>query len=115
MRVSRLPADGLSTDDMHYLLDNFFMVHPDHNIRPFARYNELYEKRGLGIDSAAAAARRFSKRDILDLQCWSNLVWIHPLAFEQDQELAAFRSKGHNWSEKEKLWFLESKWSCSAK
>ncbi len=106
LRVSRLPADGLSTDDMHYLLDNFFMVHPDHNIRPFARYNELYEKRGLGIDSAAAAARRFSKRDILDLQCWSNLVWIHPLAFEQDQELAAFRSKGHNWSEKEKLWFL---------
>jgi alpha-amylase/alpha-mannosidase (GH57 family) len=106
LRVSRLPADGLSSDDMFYLLDNFFMVHPDHNIRPFARYNELYEKRGLGIDSAAAAARRFSKRDILDLQCWSNLVWIHPLAFEEDPELAAFRTKGHNWSEKEKQWFL---------
>ena len=54
LRVSRLPADGLSADDMHYLLDNFFMVHPDHNIRPFARYNELYEKRGLGVDPAGA-------------------------------------------------------------
>jgi len=58
LRVSRLPADGLSADDMNYLLDNFFMVHPEHNIRPFSRYNELYEKRGLGVDSAARAAKR---------------------------------------------------------
>ena len=106
LRVSRLPADGLSADDMVYLLDNFFMVHPDHNIRPFARYNELYEKRGLGVDSAATAARRFSKRDILDLQCWSNMAWIHPLAFEQDKKLAEFRAKGQSWSEKEKQWLL---------
>ncbi len=83
------------------------MVHPDHNIRPFARYNELYEKRGLGIDPAERAAKRFSKRDILDLQCWSNLVWMHPLAFELDKELAAFRAKGQHWTETEKLWLLD--------
>ena len=34
-RVSRLPADGLSEDDAYFLLDNFFMVHPDQMIRPF--------------------------------------------------------------------------------
>ena len=107
LRVSRLPADGLAADDMHYLLDNFFMVHPDHNIRPFARYNELYEKRGLGVDPAGRAAKRFSKRDILDLQCWSNLVWIHPLAFELDKELKAFRDQGANWSEAQKQWLLD--------
>src|SRR6266404_2991993 len=106
LRVSRLPADGLSADDMEYLLDNFFMVHPDHNIRPHARYNELYEKRGLAVDPAARAAKRFSKRDILDLQCWSNLVWMHPLAFELDPELAAFRVKGQHWTEAEKQWLL---------
>ena len=106
LRVSRLPADGLSADDMTYLLDNFFMVHPDHNIRPFARYNELYEKRGLAVDTAARAAKRFSKRDVLDLQCWSNLVWMHPLAFELDPELAAFRTKGQHWTETEKQWLL---------
>ena len=106
LRVSRLPADGLSVDDMGYLLDNFFMVHPDHNIRPFARYNELYEKRGLAVDTAARATKRFSKRDILDLQCWSNLVWMHPLAFELDPELAAFRAKGQHWTEAEKQWLL---------
>ena len=39
-----LPADGLSEEDTYYLLDNFFMVHPDQMIRPFPRYYELYQK-----------------------------------------------------------------------
>jgi alpha-amylase/alpha-mannosidase (GH57 family) len=107
LRVSRLPADSLSAEDMAYLLDNFFMVHPDHMIRPYRRYLELYQKRGLSIDSAARAAKRFTKRDILDLQCWSNLSWIHPLAFEQDKELAEFHKKGKHWTEDEKQWLLE--------
>jgi alpha-amylase/alpha-mannosidase (GH57 family) len=106
-RVSHLPADGLSEDDMYFLLDNFFMVHPDQMIRPYPRYHDLYKKRGLGIDSAEKARKRFSKKDIVDLQCWSNLVWIHPLAFERDADLAAFRAKGRNWSENEKQWLLD--------
>jgi len=106
LRVSRLPADGLSEQDMTYLLDNFFMVHPDNMIRPNPRYLELYQKRGLSIDPASRAAKRFTKKDILDLQCWSNLTWMHPLAFEKDQELAEFRAKGRNWTEKEKQWLL---------
>ncbi len=106
-RVSRLPADGLSEDDANYLLDNFFMVHPDQMIRPFPRYFELYKKRGLSVDSAEKARKRFNKKDLIDLQCWSNLVWIHPLAFEQDAELAEFRDKGRGWTEKEKQWLLD--------
>jgi len=106
LRISRTPADGLTAADMQYLLDNFFMVHPDHNIRPFRRYDELFKKRGAGVDTAERAAKRFTKRDIIDLQCWSNLTWIHPLAFEVDKELAAFRDKGRHWTESEKLWLL---------
>ncbi|HVC93886.1 MAG TPA: glycoside hydrolase family 57 protein [Pirellulales bacterium] len=106
LRVSKLPADGLSEQDMTYLLDNFFMVHADNMIRPNPRYLELYQKRGLSIDPASRAAKRFTKKDILDLQCWSNLTWMHPLAFEKDQELAEFRAKGRNWTEKEKQWLL---------
>jgi len=107
LRVSRLPADGFNEDDLHYLLDNFFMVHADQMIRPFRRYHDLYKKRGLSIDSADRARKRFSKKDIIDLQCWSNLVWIHPLAFELDAELAEFFSKGRNWTESEKQWLLD--------
>jgi len=107
LRVSRLPADGLSEEDMHYLLDNFFMVHAEQMIRPHRRYHELYKKRGLSVDPADRAMKRFSKKDIVDLQVWSNLVWIHPLAFERDGDLAEFRRKGHHWTEREKQWFLE--------
>ncbi len=83
------------------------MVNPDQMIRPFARYHELYQKRGFHVDSSERARRRFSKKDLLDLQCWSNLVWFHPLAFESDAELAEFRKKGRHYTEKEKLWLLE--------
>jgi alpha-amylase/alpha-mannosidase (GH57 family) len=107
LRVSRLPADGLNEGDMNYLLDNFFMVHPDQMIRPFPRYFDLYKKRGLSIDTAEKARKRFNKKDIIDLQCWSNMAWIHPLAFEKDPELAEFRAKGRNWTEKEKQWLLD--------
>jgi len=106
LRVSRTPSDALSETDMAYLLDNFFMVHPDHMIRPYRRYLELYQKRGLAVDSAAKAVKRFTKRDVLDLQCWSNLSWIHPVAFERDADLADFRKKGKNWTEVEKVWLL---------
>jgi alpha-amylase/alpha-mannosidase (GH57 family) len=107
LRVSRLPADGLTDRDTVYLLDNFFMVHPDHMIRPYPRYNELFQKRGFATDRAEQARRRFTKKDIIDLQCWSNLTWIHPLAFERDEELAEFRAKGRQWSEREKQWLLD--------
>ncbi|MGD9720625.1 MAG: hypothetical protein AB7O59_16520 [Pirellulales bacterium] len=106
LRVSRLPADNLSETDRHYLLDHFFMAHPDQMIRPYARYWELYQQRGLGVDSVARAARRFSSRDVIDLQCYSNLIWFHPIAFEVHADLAEFRAKGQQWTEDEKQWLL---------
>ncbi len=107
LRISRLPPDSLSEEDLHYLLDNFFMVHPDQMIRPYPRYEDLYRKRGVGIDPPERARKRFSKRDLLDLQCWANLVWFHPIAFELDKELAEFRAKGRGWTEREKQWLLD--------
>ena len=107
LRVSRLPADGLSEAESLYILDNFFMANPEHMIRPFPRYRELYEQRGLHVDSAARALRRFSARDLVDLACWNNLVWFHPIAFEKHADLAEFRRKGSHYSEEEKNWLLD--------
>jgi len=106
LRVSRLAPDDLKQEDLLYLMDNFFMVHPEQMIRPYPRYDELYRKRGLSIDSAQQAAKRFNKRDVLDLQVWSNLVWFHPLAFARDKDLAEFRAKGKHYTQEEKLWLL---------
>ncbi len=104
--TSRLPADGMSEGDVMYLLDNFFMANVESMIRPFERYHELYLKRGFGIDPVEHAVPRFTVRDIRDLQIWSNLTWIHELAFEQDSDLREFRAKGRGWSESDKSWLL---------
>ena len=49
--VSRAPSDGLSEVDAMYLLDQFFMANVDNMIRPYPRYHELYQKRGLSVAS----------------------------------------------------------------
>jgi alpha-amylase/alpha-mannosidase (GH57 family) len=107
LTVSRMPADGLAHDDAIYLLENFFMANPDAMIRPYPRYLELLQQRGLGSDTAAQALPRFRERDFRDLQVWSNLCWMHPLLFERDPELAEFRAKGRRYTEEEKNWLLD--------
>ncbi len=105
--VSRRPADDLSRDDVVYLLDHFFMANVDNMIRPFPRYRELYLKRAAGKDTAEQAAKRFTARDLRDLQVWNNLTWFHPLLFEKDAELAAFLKRGQDYTEADKAWLLD--------
>jgi alpha-amylase/alpha-mannosidase (GH57 family) len=105
--VSRKPADDLSEQDGLFLLDHFFMANAEHMIRPFARYAELYQRRGLGRNTAGEALRRFQPRDLRDLQVWFNLAWIHPLAFERDPDLRQLRDKGRFFTEEEKNRLLD--------
>jgi alpha-amylase/alpha-mannosidase (GH57 family) len=105
--VSRRPADSLSESDARFLLEQFFMANFESMIRPHPRYLELFQKRGAGSEPPDRALRRFSERDIRDLQTWHNLAWMHPLLFEQDSDLKAFRQKGQNWTESEKNWLLD--------
>src|SRR5438552_6045537 len=64
--ASRRPADGLTEGDGLFLLDHFFMANPDQMILPFARYAELYQRRGAGRNTAREALRRFHQRDYRD-------------------------------------------------
>ena len=105
--VSKMPADGLGAGDAAYLMDNFFMANAETMVRPHARYSELLDLRGFGSSSADEAARRFSEKDVRDLQIWSNLAWVHELVFERDADLREFREKGRHWTESEKDWFLD--------
>jgi len=107
LRVSKLPADGLSHEDSIYLLDHFFMANADCMIRPHPRYEELLRRRGFGVDSAEQALPRFREADVRDLQVWSNLSWFHPLLFEKDPDLAEFRAKGRRYTEGDKTWLLD--------
>jgi alpha-amylase/alpha-mannosidase (GH57 family) len=105
--ISMRPADGLSRDDVHHLLDSFFMAHADTMIRPHPRYAELYHQRAFGISTTEQASLRFRERDLRDLQVWSNLAWIHPLLFETDADLAQLRAKGRHFTEEEKHLLLD--------
>ncbi|MDG3004157.1 glycoside hydrolase family 57 protein [Paludisphaera mucosa] len=105
--VSRKPVDGLDREDVFYLLDNFFMAFPDSMIRPHPRYHELYLLRSSWSLSGEQARTRFRPRDFRDLQVWSNLAWFHPLLFEKDPELAAFKEQGRDYSEDDKQWLLD--------
>src|SRR4051794_18887250 len=104
LNVSRLPADGLTEGDCLFLLDHFFMANHEHMIKPYQRYAELLHRRAAGRDGAREALRRFTERDLRDLQVWFNLTWIHPIAFERDAELRGLLEKGRHFSEQEKLW-----------
>jgi alpha-amylase/alpha-mannosidase (GH57 family) len=105
--ISRIPADGLSEADAIFLLDHFFMANADTMILPCARYAELYHRRALGKNTAQDALRRFTERDLRDLQVWFNLAWLHPLAFDRDANLRELRDKGRSFTEDEKRMLLE--------
>lgn len=105
--ISRRSVDTLNQAEVEYLLDNFFMANEHSMIRPYGRYVELHQKRGVGRDTAATALSRFTAQDLRDLQVWHNLTWFHELLFEQDQELRQFRQKGRDYTEDEKEWLLD--------
>ncbi|MCS7045280.1 MAG: glycoside hydrolase family 57 protein [Gemmataceae bacterium] len=107
LQVSRRPAADLSEADALYLLDNFFMANHERMIRPWPRYYELLQRRGLGKNSAQEALRRYREADLRDLQVLFNLAWIHPLAFERDAELRSLRAKGRYFTEDDKRYVLD--------
>lgn len=102
LQIARIPARDLSQHDALFLLDQYFMANPEHVIRPWPRFWELYHRRAAVKNTAREALRRFQERDLRDLQTLYNLAWIHPLVFERDAELRELREKGRHYSEEEK-------------
>src|SRR5262249_45824951 len=94
--------DGLSEADAVFLLDHFFMANPQTMILPHPRYAELYHRRGFGRNTGQEALRRFSDRDLRDLQVWFNLAWAHPLAFDHYDTLRSLREQGRSFKESDK-------------
>ncbi len=105
--ATRVPADSLQESDCLFLLDHFFMANAEYMIRPFPRYAEMYQMRGLGRNTARESLRRFRERDLRDLQVWFNLAWVHPLLVERDDTLRSLRDKGRNYTEEDKAVLLD--------
>jgi len=106
---ARKPAADLTDDEKFDILENFFKIHWDNLVRPFPRYWELLNKRGLTLykDELRRGLRYFSIQEILDLQVWFNLAWCGYTADRLYPELVALRAKGRNFTEEEKTRVLD--------
>jgi alpha-amylase/alpha-mannosidase (GH57 family) len=108
LEISGKNAKELSEDDKIFILENFFLAHWDHMIKPFPRYYELLVKRGTHVikRDLVRAAKYFTDNDFLDLQVFFNLSWIDPLFREKDPFLRMLSGKGHSFTEEEKALLL---------
>ncbi|RYD83608.1 MAG: alpha-amlyase [Verrucomicrobiaceae bacterium] len=101
---SRTPAADLDDETKFALLENFFKIHWDNMVKPFPRYWELLNKRGLTFyrDEVRRGLRYFSTQEFLDLQTWFNLAWCGFTAERIYPELAELKRKGSRFTEEEK-------------
>jgi len=109
LELSRKPAKDLSQEEKRFIIANFFQCNHEHMIRLFARYEELYSRRGWARTPSELdrVLNYFNTEDILDLQVWFNLAWIDPLLRERDESLAHLVRKGSHFTEEEKALLLD--------
>src|SRR5215210_5721841 len=106
---SRKPAEHLNAAEQFAILENFFKINWDNLVKPFPRYWELLNKRGLTFyeDEVRRGLCYFSTQEFLDLQTWFNLSWCGYTAVRLFPELGDLKRKGRNFTEEEKQRVLD--------
>ncbi len=101
-------ASMLNEEERIFILKNFFLANWENMIKPFPRYWELLNKRGLRttLESLVEASRYFTDQEILDIQILFNLCWFDPYFRQNDDELKELVLKGRNYEEKDKIVIL---------
>ena len=109
LELAKKPAATLDENEKFSILENFFKINWDNLLKPYPRYWELLNKRGLTFygDDVRRGLRYFTTQEFLDLQVWFNLAWCGYTAFRLFPELQALREKGSNFTEEEKNRVLE--------
>src|SRR5213593_3864331 len=103
--LSLKPAAELDEHDIDFILESFFHAQRQRMIDVYPRYAELLARRGGSLPTAAdrrAAAGRFSRDDLRDLQVWHKLAWIDPLYLDGDSRVRDLVRKGRQFSEDDK-------------
>jgi alpha-amylase/alpha-mannosidase (GH57 family) len=81
------PAEQLTEDQRHFILQYFFQANHARLIFRYPRYRELFERWiGAGTDPRHAA-HYFSTRDYRDLQILSQVAWFDEEFLEHDPEV----------------------------
>ncbi|MGB8353519.1 MAG: glycoside hydrolase family 57 protein [Chthoniobacteraceae bacterium] len=109
LELAKKPAATLDENEKYSILENFFKINWDNLLKPYPRYWELLNKRGLTFygDDVRRGLRYFTIQEFLDLQVWFNLAWCGYTAFRLFPELQVLREKGRDFTEEEKNRVLE--------
>lgn len=100
-RLTLTEATKLTFEEKEQVLKLFFLCNEKNMIRPYARYNELFEK-----SKVKNSMLLFTDQDWLDLQVWYNLSWMG----QYNRDLPFIKrlfAKGKNYTESEKIILLD--------
>ncbi len=100
-KLTKIPAKDLNEEQKIQILKSFFLCNENNMIRPYPRYNELFEK-SKKID----AVNLLVEQDWLDLQVWYNLTWLGEFSKTTPFAKRLF-NKGCKFTEKEKMLLLD--------
>jgi alpha-amylase/alpha-mannosidase (GH57 family) len=101
LKLTKTPADKLTSDQKIFLLQNFFQCHWNKVIKPYPRYWELLQKRGHSRN-AAIMIKNWDTQDFLDLQIWFNLSWFGNYSKQTNSYIISLIKKGTHFSEDDK-------------
>jgi len=101
LELTLKPIDRMTPDDKAYLLERFFDLNWENQLKPYPRYHELATKRNdlLAHMSAEEAAARFLPQELRDLTVWFNLGWFDPMWLERDADLRSLVQRGRNFTQ----------------
>ena len=103
-QVFHKPAAALSRDEIEFLVQHFFAIQYENHIKPFRRFNSLYQKKMARLAQQATPdwQRVFSTAELRDLQVWFQLSYFDEFYKNGDPRVTALIAQGQLFSEKDK-------------
>jgi len=102
--VFRKDASALSREDCDFLVQHFFAIQHENHIKPFRRFEALYQKKMARLALAGAPDWRqvFSTAELRDLQVWFQLSYFDEFYKAGDARVQALIAQGQGFSENDK-------------
>ncbi len=98
LKTLRLRVDELSKKNRSYIIEYLFFSNEHNMIKPFARYYELFLKKG----------RDFTDSELLDLQTLFILSWCGNYLRESEDVVKRLIKKGRGFSQEDKIELLNA-------